>query len=169
MASAQKVLVAQTDLSKLSWLKIENGKVTGLDFEAYVKYMQRQKTPPAFDSLDLFTPENQEFGTDKIDKQHFTAFSFEYSSVGAKRADEKLVKMMNPMDYIGQPDTKVSPHWHIRHGSKDKDTSLAISVILGTVLQNKGSDVDLALPWNKPHSGDYDLEELFTWTDKLCK
>jgi hypothetical protein len=169
MASAQKALDAQTDLSKLSWLKIENGQVTSLDFDAYVKYMQRQKTPPAFDGLDLSTPENQEFGTDKIDKQHFTKFSAEHSSSDAKSADPQMVKMMNPMAYIGQSGTKVSPHWRIRHGSKDKDTGLAIPVILGTYLQNKGIDVDLALPWDKPHSGDYDLDELFTWTDSLCK
>ncbi len=170
IASAQKALGQGTDLTKFSWLKIENGKVTDLDFAAYLKYMERQKTPPAFDALDISTPENQEFGTTEIDKQHFTEFGVKNSTVaGATKANQLEVKMMNPMNYIGAAGTKTAAHWRIRHGSKDKDTSLAISVILGTDLQNHGKDVNLELPWDKPHSGDYDLDELFTWVDSICK
>jgi len=167
--SAQKEIASGKDLSSLNWLSIANGKVTDVDFDAYVRYMQRQKTPPAFDALDLSSPETQEFGTDKIDKLHFTKFSVEHSNSSVAMADEKIIKMMNPMNYIGTSDTKTSPHWRIRHGSKDKDTGLAIAVILGTTLQNNAFDVNLELPWDKPHSGDYDLDELFKWTDGLCK
>jgi len=46
---------------------------------------------------------------------------------------------------------------------------LAIAVILATYLQNNGSDVNLKLPWDRPHSGDYDLDELFKWVDGICK
>jgi hypothetical protein len=49
--------------------------VTDLDFDAYVRYMQRQKTPPAFDALDLSTPETQEFGTEK--QIHNTSLNFQ--------------------------------------------------------------------------------------------
>lgn len=51
----------------------------------------------------------------------------------------------------------------------DRDTSIAIPVILATMLKNKGYEVDFSLPWGLPHSGDYDLEELFAWIDKLAK
>ena len=91
------------------------------------------------------------------------------STTQAPLADAQVVKMMNPMNYIGAANTKTAPHWRIRHGSKDKDTSLGIPVMLGTYLQNKGYDVDLALPWDRPHSGDYDLDELFLWTERICK
>lgn len=169
MASAQKEVDKGTDLSKHSWLTISNGKVTGIDFEAYVAYMQRMKTPPAFDALDLSAGENQLFGTASEDKLHFTAYATQHSAVKAGIADATVVKMMNPLYYIGQPQVQPAKHWRIRHGSKDKDTGLAISVILATYLQNKGIDTDLALPWDKPHSGDYDLDELFAWTDSICK
>lgn len=170
IASANKAIAGGTDLSKDTWLTIQNSKVTDLDWNAYIRYMQRQKTPPAFDALDLSTAENNEFGTASVNNQHFTDYGEQNSTVaGATRADEHLVKMMNPMNYIGTADTKTAPHWRIRHGSKDKDTGLAISVILGTYLQNKGYDVDLALPWDKPHSGDYDLDELFQWIDGISK
>ena len=159
-----------TDLSSYSWLKIENGKAVSIDFDQYVRYMTRQKLPPAFDAFDLSTPENQEFGTSKIDKQHFTAYSMQHTTTdGATLAESNYIKMMNPLNYIGTSNTTTSKYWRIRHGSYDKDTGLAICIILGTRLQNLGYDVNLALPWNKPHSGDYDLDELFDWIDGLYK
>ncbi|MEG1616514.1 MAG: subtype B tannase [Bacteroidales bacterium] len=166
--SAQKALDSGVDLSGLKWLTLKKGKVNGVDFDGYVRYLQRQKTPPAFDALDLSTPENQLFGTPEINTRHFTEFSLEHTSVPATIAAPELIKMMNPMDYIGTAASETSRYWRIRHGSKDKDTSLAIPVILATYLQNKGYSVDFALPWDKPHSGDYDLTELFEWMDQVC-
>lgn len=169
MASAQKASDKGIDLSAHGWLKIENGKVKSLDFESFVKYQERMKTPPAFDALDNSSPENQLFGTSVIDKQHFTEFSMKNAAAASSLADDLAVKMMNPMNYIGQSGTSTAKHWRIRHGTKDKDTGLAIPVILGTWLQNKGFDVNLELPWDVPHSGDYDLDELFQWMDGICK
>ena len=40
---------------------------------------------------------------------------------------------------------------------------------IATTLQNHGFDVDFAYPWGLPHSGDYDLDELFGWIDDLCR
>ena len=169
VASAQKVLDAGADLSAFTFLTVNNGKVTQIDFDAYVKYMERQKTPPAFDALDLSSPETNLFGTAKISNQHFTEFSAAHSKTEATKADALLVKMMNPMNYIGQLNTDISKHWRIRQGTKDKDTGLAIPVLLATFLENKGYDVNLELPWDKPHSGDYDLDKLFSWIDGICK
>jgi hypothetical protein len=169
IASAQAALNAGTDLSAFKWLTINGDKVTKIDFDAYVRYIQRQKTPPAFDALDLSAGENQLFGTAKIDKRHFTEFGQQNSSLSSSLADPQEVKMMNPMYYIGDSQTKTAQHWRIRHGTYDKDTGLGIPVILGTYLMNKGYDVNLALPWNRPHSGDYDLDELFQWTESICR
>ena len=169
MASAQKALNSGADLSSYSWLQRDKGNVSGINFDQYVRDMQRQKTPPAFDALDLSSPENQEFGTMSVDKQHFTAYSSDHSKVEATTADQNIIRMMNPMDYIGHSQSTTAPHWRIRHGTNDKDTGLAIPLILGTYLQNKGYDVDLALAWDRPHSGDYDLDELFNWIDRISK
>ena len=169
IASAHKALNAGTDLSSFTFLTSNDGKVSQLDFDAYVKYMQRQKTPPAFDALDLSSPETNLFGTSTINSQHFTEFAVTHSTTGATKADPLVVKMMNPMNYIGQLNTTTSKYWRIRHGTKDKDTGLAISVLLATLLENKGYHVNLELPWDRPHSGDYDLDELFTWVDQICK
>ncbi len=52
-------------------------------------------------------------------------------------------------------------------GAKDRDTSFLVPVNLATKLMNAGYDVDFFLPWNRPHSGDYNLDDLFRWIDAL--
>ena len=139
-----------------------------MDFAAYAKAAGRQKTPPAFDALDLSSGENQLFGDTHQDTRHFTAYSATNSAVkGAGKADADTIKMMNPLNYI---DDKTAPvHWRIRVGTKDRDTSHAIAAILTAKLRNSGKNVDMAMPWGVPHSGDYDLDELFAWMDSIVK
>ncbi len=168
LASAQKALESKTDLSKHTFLKIKSDKVISVDYDTYMVYLERMKTPPAFDALDNSAPENQLFGTTTIDKRHFTKYAQQKSSSDASMmADAQQIKMMNPMNYIGDKNAKIAQNWRVRHGAKDKDTGFAIPIILATTLQNKGYNIDFALPWDKPHSGDYDLEELFTWIKEL--
>ena len=35
--------------------------------------------------------------------------------------------------------------------------------------RSAGKDVDFLLAWNRPHSGDYALDELFEWIKKITK
>ncbi|MBU9209009.1 nicotinate phosphoribosyltransferase [Burkholderia multivorans] len=168
ITSAQTALDEGGDLSGLSWLSVQDGTVRDLDFDQYVRHAGRMKLPPAFDALDLGSGENQLFGTQVIDKRHFTAFAQQHSTAAdASLADAEQVKMMNAMRYIGAPGTATSRHWRIRHGTKDRDTSLAVPTILAATLQNKGYAVDFALPWDRPHSGDYDLDALFAWMEQV--
>ncbi|ANF97085.1 subtype B tannase [Paenibacillus bovis] len=168
ISSAQKALDSGTDLSDKSWITISNGKVTDINYDQYVQYLGRMKTPGAFDALDLSAGENQLFGTATTDTQHFTEYAQAHSTVAdSTMADATTIKLMNPMNYIGTESTDTSKNWRIRFGTKDSDTANAISAILATTLKNKGYAVDFALPWDVPHSGDYDLQELFTWMADL--
>ena len=165
--SAQKELDKGTDLSSFSWLSISDGKVVDIDFDAYVAHVGRMKVTPAFDDVALTSGENNLFGTKSIDNQHFTKFSYENSTVKGSMADSDVIKLMNPMNYINRDN--LPKNWRIRHGEMDADTSLAISLILSTKLKNNGYNVDYASPWAISHSGDYDLDELFTWIDNISK
>ncbi|MCU0470327.1 MAG: alpha/beta hydrolase [Arcicella sp.] len=170
VASAQKALDTGIDLSKHNFLKIEGNKVVSIDFDGYMIYLERMKTPPAFDALDNKSFENNLFGTSTIDNRHFTKYAYKNSKdPNATVADKQIIKMMNPMNYIGDKSAKTAQNWRVRHGAKDRDTGFAVPVILATTLQNKGFKIDFALPWDKTHSGDYDLEELFRWTDSLMR
>ena len=84
-------------------------------------------------------------------------------------ADGQIIKMMNPIRYIGNPEVQTAPHWRIRHGALDRDTALAIPAILAVKLKNSGKYVDFKVAWGYGHAGDYDLPDLFAWTDRICK
>ena len=180
LRSAQRELDTHDTANHLSWLAvpgsaveeqtcltIRDGKALDLDWDAYVRTITRMKSVPAFDALDLKSPENEEFGTETSDGKHFTAFSQAHTEVPAELADSAVIKMLNPVRYLGEADT--AKHWRVRHGAFDRDTSLAIPVILAALLENKGYSVDFFLPWGLPHSGDYDTEELFRWIDTICR
>lgn len=161
--SAQQALDMGKDLSNQTWLTIKNGQVIAADFNAYAQFVGRQKTTPAFDGVDLSTGENNLFGDESVDKKHFTQFSMDNTTIAnAQLADPKIVRLMNAMNFQS-PTT----YYRIRVGEKDRDTSLAISQLLALQLQNQGKSVDYALVWGVPHSGDYDLEELFAWAKAI--
>ncbi len=84
-------------------------------------------------------------------------------------ADGLIIKMMNPMRYIGNPDVQTAPNWRIRHGALDRDTALVIPAMLAVKLKNNDKAVDFKVAWGYGHGGDYDLPELFAWTDRICK
>lgn len=159
--------VQGSEVEKQDYLRVENGRVTAIEFDQFVKKVTRMKKAPAFDNLKLQSPENEEFGTEEVYAKHFTKYAKEHSLTNGMMADEQMIKLLNPINYIGCEGTTM--HWRIRHGVFDRDTSLAIPVILATLLKNKGYDVDFFLPWGLPHSGDYDLPELFAWIDNLAK
>ena len=164
----QKEYEKGTDLSGLDWMTIENGTVTKVDFDKFTRFRTRMIATPAFDNVSMGTPENELFGTPDTKYRHFTAFSKEHSAVKGELADGQQIKMMNPMNYIADNKAVKAEHFRIRHGAVDRDTSLAISAMLTASLENHGVDVELQYPWGMPHAGDYDLEELFAWIDKIC-
>lgn len=153
-------------IDEQDYLTIKDGKVTDIDWNGYVGKITRMKEVPAFDALNLTSPENEEFGTETIKAKHFTAYSQEHSEVESTMADPEIIRLLNPTRYIGESDT--AKYWRIRHGAFDRDASLAIPVILALLLANNKYQVDFWLPWGIPHSGDYDMEELFTWIDQIC-
>lgn len=190
IASAQKELVTHSsaakrglvvpgsEVEKQTSMTINNGCVIGLNWPLYVKTITRMKNAPAFDDIALKSPECEEFGDEKVFARHFTSYSQEHSDVPAELADAKIVRMMNPTSFLEKesshtaadaPLSTVAPHWRIRHGAFDRDASLAIPVILALLLEKQGKDVDFFLPWGLPHSGDYDLDELFAWIDGICR
>ncbi len=148
---------------------IENEKVTGVDFDAFVEHRTRMKVTPAFDGIPVGTPENELFGTADVPARHFTGFSMAHDEAAANLADETQVRLMNPMNYVDDERALKARHYRIRHGAVDRDTSLAISEMLALKLAGAGVDTDIEHPWGIPHAGDYDLDGLFAWIDGICK
>lgn len=154
--------------------------VTDLDLDKYLSYvatMTPLKTPPAFDQMGVLietpSPENKVFGNEAGEGANFTRFSLSHRLHNPKASlskdMEKRVKMYNPMAYISSGESVVAPNWYIRHGAKDRDTSFLVPINLATMLENSGKNVNFQLPWNRPHSGDYNLDDLFKWIADTIK
>lgn len=216
LASAQDAIDTGEDIKDTPWITVSDNTAVHMDFDKYIAAVKRLKGVPAFDTFDMSTGENNEFGTYNIANKHFTRFGLEHSSlvtvpkrkeeeaaqkekdeamrlaspleklrlqkaeleeqmekdkldVSPYMADSNVVAMMNPMSYIGRADVQTAPHWRIRHGALDRDTVLAIPALLALKLKNNGKAVDFKVPWGYGHDGDYDLPELFAWTDRICK
>lgn len=154
--------------------------VTDLDMTKYLNYVvttQPLKSVPAFDAMDVAgdeaTGENEEFGNKSGNSVNFTDYSLQKATgktaVTVSPKIKELVRIMNPMNFIGAENTTVAPHWYIRHGSRDRDTAFGVSINLATKLQNCGYDVDFLLAWNRPHSGDYNLDDMFKWIKNVTR
>lgn len=154
--------------------------VTDLDLDKYLSYVASVtplKTPPAFDQMGVLietpSPENKVFGNEAGEGANFTQFSLSHRlhnpAARLSKEMEKRVTMYNPMAYIAGGESTVAPNWYIRHGAKDRDTSFLVPINLAIMLENSGKNVDFFLPWNRPHSGDYNLDDLFKWIDSVIK
>ena len=131
------------------------------------------KGVPAFDSkiegVNNASGENEELGDWTGGSVNFTDFTAQKNNATISDAIRQNVRLMNPMTFIGDRETTVAPHWYIRHGARDRDTAFPVPVNFATKLQNAGKDVNFLLAWNRPHSGDYALDELFLWIAEITK
>ncbi|MCD8317564.1 MAG: alpha/beta hydrolase [Paraprevotella sp.] len=152
--------------------------ITGLDLDRYLNYVVSTiplKTPPAFDSNGVAggeaSGEYEEFGDETGGSIHFTDYSLRQATGNGEATIEaktkELVMLMNPMSFHSDSGATVAEHWYIRHGARDRDTSFPVPINLAVKLQNEGKDVNFKLPWNRPHSGDYALNELFDWIKSI--
>lgn len=154
--------------------------VVDIDMERYLEYVASVtplKTPPAFDQFGVLggmpSPENKVFGNSSGFPANFTEYSLLHSAGKETTLDADIVHriyLMNPMNFIDASAVGTATlHWYIRHGALDRDTSFLVPVNLATKLKNSGFDVDFALSWNRLHSGDYNLDDLFLWIKKTIE
>ena len=144
--------------------------IIDLNMQKYLNYVvttQPLKTAPAFDTKEVCgqkpSGENEEFGDATGTSVNFTEYAAQ--KTGSVLTDDIRLnaRLLNPMNFIGDKETDVASHWYIRHGARDRDTAFPIPLNLALKLQNTGKDVNYLLAWNRPHSGDYALDELFQW------
>lgn len=185
--SAQKAKDAGLDIPASTGVKLNTGFrgspgefVLDMDLDTYLGYVVGRtplKTPPAFDKMGALspdaTPENQVFGDPAGKPMNFTDFTLRKATGNASATVDKAVNervyLLNPMNFIGDKQATTTKNWYIRHGAIDRDTGFQVAINLYTKLLNNGYAVNFALPWNRPHSGDYDLNDVFSWIDQVVK
>jgi hypothetical protein len=173
--SANKYLKGLTDekrkayLEKHKWIKWDNNGAA-FTFSDFVATTQRMKGVPAFDDLELTSPETVLFGNKTTDARHFTNFTLQLVT-GDKNAKidnelQTVVNMMNPMYFIGQNNQGCAKHWWIRAGSTESGLSV-IFANLAASLENRNRDVDAWLFWDAGHCQDDDTEGFIAWIGKV--
>ncbi|MDO4163272.1 MAG: alpha/beta hydrolase [Bacteroides sp.] len=155
--------------------------VLDIDMPTYLNYVATTaalKLPPAFDTQGVLpgntdSAENRAFGNAEGSSVNFTAYAISKATNGkTQKVDEALrtrIYLINPMNFIADAGSTKAQHWYIRHGARDRDTSFCVPINLATKLMNCGYDVDFRLPWNRPHSGDYNLDDLFEWIGSVTR
>ncbi len=73
------------------------------------------------------------------------------------------------MNFIGDGVSTTAKYWYVRHGAIDRDAAFSVSINLYTKLINHGYNVNYALPWNRRHQGDYNLDDVFEWINTVVK
>lgn len=160
-------------------------------------YHKRLKLCPAFDDLNLIQAENQEFGTEHTDKRHFntklagimenlkkefpeetTNYLSGYQEICEDKELKRQKRLLNPLNYIDITEenlsdsniNKLAPHYRIRVGAKDADTSLTVTMILALkLMETKRIDVDYEIVWDERHGrADYP-GEMVNWVKRICK
>ncbi|MDR1900808.1 MAG: hypothetical protein LBQ88_00800 [Treponema sp.] len=102
-----------------------------------------------------------------VPSNNFTGFSGQRSGNGVTDEVKDRVYLMNAMNFIGDARSTNAAKWYIRHGAIDRDTAFTVPLTLYTSLANKGYLVNFAFAWEKPHTGDYDLDEVFAWIKEI--
>ncbi len=187
MKSAQKAKNEGIEIPEASGIKLNAGGrggpgeyVIDMDLPTYLEYVvskQALKTPPAFDKLGVIsndgTPENSLFGDDLGGQKNFTNYALAKSSGNASAtidpALKERVRLLNPMYFISDGVSTTAKYWYIRHGAIDRDAAFSVSINLYTKLINQGYHVNYALPWNRRHQGDYNLDDVFDWINTVVK
>lgn len=187
----KKAFVRVPGVDKSGWLSWDGkqASITSLA-DMQISYLTRLKKCPAFDDLELIQAENQEFGTPEMDRMHFNTELFalfeklslqfpqevkqylkEYQAPIGDTGLAKRKYLINPLNYVGTGETcDLAPHFRIRVGSRDADTSMLMTVILALKLMQTGkTDVDYKIVWDEAHGrADYP-GEVTAWVADIGK
>lgn len=172
------------------WISFAGDGTFTYDLDKHLAYVARYtalKVAPAFSNTGLYGSAQSEdtlFGSESDPYSPFNFYAWEHDSqanrVGlddtglgwqeflqtedGKRLALQL-KMTSAMDYILEGKSDTAPFWYVRHGMDDRDTSFAVEATLFAAVKNspKVSNANVGFAWLKPHSGDYDVPEAYSW------
>lgn len=165
--------------------------VIDIDYPAFLTFVaagQKLKTVVAFDAVGVtgntaISGESNLFGSESAVYANFSAWSWANNAVpgdGSGVDDTGLswdaylassgntlatqLRLVNPIAYLNTV-ADTAPYWYVRHGMIDRDTAFAMQIVLAYALKNtaKVKDINFNLPYLRPHSGNYDVQEAFTW------
>ncbi len=176
------------------WLTFNEDGTYDYDLDKHLYYLAKYttlKVAPSFSNIGLYDNgmnEDTLFGTEDQEYSPFNAWSWNHdirrNSVGLDDTgltwDEFLatddgkhlmnqMKMTCAMDYILENTADIAPFWYVRHGMDDRDNSFAVEAELFYSIKGSPSikSHNVGFAWLKPHSGDYDVPEAYSWLKEV--
>lgn len=172
------------------WITFNEDGSFEYDLSRHLLYVARYtalKPAPAFSNIGLYQinmNEDDLFGSGTDDCCPFNPYSWDNDKLKNKVGkddtglswDEFIetdagkdlllqIKMSCAMDYLLEGKSDSAPYWYVRHGMDDRDASWAVEATLFAAVMNsdKVKGHNLGFAWLKPHSGDYDVPEAYSW------
>ena len=179
------------------WLDVDNetDTVMSMDYEKYLECVcntTQLKTVPAFDATGtagttVLSGENSLFGPDHTEYSNFMEWAWDNNEIAGDNTGlddtgqtwdeyitgselEKQIKLIDPIPYLIDPsDGDSAPHWYVRHGMRDRDTSFAVELELFYAIQNDPTvkSANYKLTYFKPHGGSDDVQEAYGWLARI--
>ena len=176
------------------WLTFSEDGSYEYDLDKHLYYLAKYttlKVAPSFSNMGLYgngMNEDSLFGTPEQQYSPFNAYSWNHDTArngagkdetgldweGFMRTEEGKAlalqaKMACAIDYLVEKKADTAPYWYVRHGMDDRDNSFAVETTLFYSVKNnpKVRDANVGFAWLKPHSGDYDVPEAYSWLEKV--
>jgi hypothetical protein len=177
-----------------TWLDLNDARdaVESIDYVEFLRFVVATaplKGAPSFDVTGTMGVTSQEsgesnlFGAETAEYSNFMEWAWDNNNVpgdGSGTDDTGLtwaeyfpdsqlqeqVKLINPIAYLIDAENGASaPHWYVRHGLRDRDTSFAVEAVLFHAIQNDPTvqDANVGLAYIEGHNGDYDVQEAYAW------
>lgn len=151
---------------------------------------RRLKPVPSFDPVGVtdlapwaLSGESNLFGNEHYPYANFTEWSWNNNAVkgdGSGQDDTgqtwaehlaaeprlaRQLRLVNPLDQLRAPGSQPAPYWYVRHGMLDRDTALAMQLLLKHALMSDSRvrALSFKLPYLLGHTGYADLQESFDW------
>ena len=176
------------------WLTFNEDGSYSYNLDKHLYYVAKYtalKVAPSFSNVGLYDNNMNEdnlFGTREQQYAPFNAWSWnhdtrknsvglddtgltwdEYLKTDEGKALRKQIKMTCAMEYLLENKADIAPYWYVRHGMDDRDNSFAVETTLFLSVRTspavKAHNVGFA--WLKPHSGDYDVPEAYSWLKEV--
>jgi acetyl esterase/lipase len=158
-------------LADNTWISYSDERVS-FTWDGYLGHIgTRQKTCPAFDTIDLSAPENHEFGDATVNARHFTLWGLRRATGDdTAQLDPDLppkIYLMNALDQIVRNNPNRARHWWIRNGTLDTNAAHTVSTNIAAALTDLGDDVNSAFYWDGGHAVDWDGPEFIDWITRI--
>jgi hypothetical protein len=133
----------------------------------------------AYTPYEFYSWNNDKDGENSAGKDETGKTWEEFMQTKEGKALALQLEMASPIPYLtnhtvsGSRDSlgDSAPYWYVRHGMADRDTSFALQTVLRYAITNDASikDASFEFAWLKPHAGDYDVQEAYSWLDDAVK